>query len=67
MRKGAETYSRGCSADVSQYVETVVHGNCFSSCRVMFDAISVGSSLLVACDGGLCDVSHYKSLRVVPM
>jgi hypothetical protein len=62
-RKEAETYGRGCPADVSQYVDTVVPGVCFSSRRAMFDAISVGSSS-VSCDEGLCDVSHYKLLCV---
>jgi hypothetical protein len=65
-RKEAETYGRGCPADVSQYVETVVPGICFSRRRAMIDAVSVGSSSSVSCDEGLCDVSHYKSLRVVP-
>jgi hypothetical protein len=64
--KEAETYGRGCLADVSQYVETVVPGVCFSNHRAMFDAISLGSSSSsVSCDERLCDVSHYKSLRVV--
>jgi hypothetical protein len=63
-RKGAGTYGRGFPVDVSQYVETVVPGVCFSSRRSMFDAISVGSSMSVSCDEGLCDMSHYKLLCV---
>jgi hypothetical protein len=59
-----ETYGRGCPADVLQYVEMVVPEICFSSRRAMFDAISVGSSLSVSCDEGLCDVSQYKLLCV---
>jgi hypothetical protein len=63
-RKKAETYGRGCPADVSQYVETVMPGVCFSSLRAMLDTISVGSSSSVSCDEGLCDVSHHKLLCV---
>jgi hypothetical protein len=51
--KEAETCARGCPADVSQYVETVVPGICFSSSSAMFDAISVGNSSSVSCDEGL--------------
>jgi hypothetical protein len=38
-RKEAETYGRGCPADVSQYAETMVPGTCFSSRRAMFDDV----------------------------
>jgi hypothetical protein len=35
----AETYGRGCPADVSQYVGTSASGTCLSSRRTAFDAI----------------------------
>jgi hypothetical protein len=60
-RKDAETYGRGCPADVSQYVEMMVPGTCPSNRRAMFDAVSVGRSSPESCDEGLCDVSHYKA------
>jgi hypothetical protein len=62
--KEAESYGRGCPAEVSQYVETVVPGICFSSRRAMIDAVSVRSSTSASCDEGLCDMSHYKLLCV---
>jgi hypothetical protein len=62
-RKEAETYGRGCPADVSQYVETMVPGTCFSSRRAMFDAISVGSSSTVSCDEGLRAVWSQRNPR----
>jgi hypothetical protein len=60
----AETYGRGCPADVSQYSETMVPGTCFSSRRAMFDAISIGSSSSVSCDEGLCDVWSRRNPRL---
>jgi hypothetical protein len=61
-RKEAETYGRGCPADVSQYVETSASGTCVSSRRMVFDAIVDDrrqcSATRVACC--VCLVGSYK-------
>jgi hypothetical protein len=63
-RKEAETYGRGCPADVSPYAETMVPGTCFSSRRAMFDVVSVGSLSSVSCDEGSCDVWFRRNPRL---
>jgi hypothetical protein len=65
-RKEAETYSQGCPADVSQYVETSASGTCVSSRRTVFDAIVDArrrcSVTRVACR--VCLVGSYKFGRL---